>query len=115
MTEQTKGYEGWTILELLGHRRLGGYVTEQTIAGHGFLRLDVPGPDGKNATQFYSPTSVYALTPTTEETARAVAALAFPKPVERWELPQLKPRESEGDAGHSEGYEDDPDGDDEEF
>lgn len=24
---------GWAILELMGHRRLGGYVSEATLAG----------------------------------------------------------------------------------
>ncbi|MFH0899046.1 MAG: hypothetical protein V2A73_00300, partial [Pseudomonadota bacterium] len=63
----------WAILELLGHRRLAGYVTEQEIAGAGLLRIDVPGDDGVVATQFYSPASLYCMTPTTEEIARAVA------------------------------------------
>lgn len=31
---------GWFIVELMGHRRLAGYVTEQTIAGAGFLPAD---------------------------------------------------------------------------
>lgn len=35
-------YSGWTIVELLGHRRLAGMVTEATIAGAGFLRIDMP-------------------------------------------------------------------------
>jgi hypothetical protein len=34
----------WVILELLGHRRLAGFLTEQQIAGASFLRIDVPGP-----------------------------------------------------------------------
>ena len=43
MTEERKAFEGWAILELMGHRRLGGLVTEQEIAGAAFLRIDVPG------------------------------------------------------------------------
>lgn len=83
-------FEGWAILELMGHRRLGGHVSEATIAGSSFIRIDVPAPDGqKPATQFYSPSAVYAITPTTEQMARQVAAMAQPRPVERWELPQL--------------------------
>ena len=87
-------YEGWSILELMGHRKLGGYVREQEIAGHGFLRIDIPGPTGPDgaataaATQFYSPASVYAITPTTEAMARAVAVRYQPEPVTRWELPE---------------------------
>lgn len=89
MDETTKEvFEGWCVLELMGHRKLGGYVKEQEIAGHGFLRIDIPGDEGQPmATQFYSPASVYAITPTTEEIARVVATRYQPEPVTRWELP----------------------------
>lgn len=81
--------KGWFIVELMGHRRLAGYVTEQTIAGAGFLRVEIPGigtEDGKVATQFYPPSSVYCLTPTTEPIARSVALNSWPEPVTAWEL-----------------------------
>jgi len=35
-------FEGWCVLELMGHRRLAGYVSEQEIAGADMLRIDVP-------------------------------------------------------------------------
>lgn len=85
---QPSTFAEWCIVELMGHRRLGGYVTEATIAGEGFLRVEVPGPAGEPiATQFFRPGSVYALTPVTEAMARAVAASNQPQPVSRWELP----------------------------
>jgi hypothetical protein len=90
MSNERETYAGWTILELMGHRRLGGYVTEQEIAGAGFLRIDIPGADGTPAaTQFIPPSSVYCITPTTEPIARAVALRNQPAPVARWELPAL--------------------------
>lgn len=88
MEEKDKNELGWCILELLGHRRLGGYLTETEIAGAGFLRIDVPGMGGGNSiTQFVTPASVYAITPVTQEIAEAVAKLNQPEPVSRWELP----------------------------
>lgn len=88
-------FEGWAILELMGHRKLGGYVSEVEIAGRGMLRLDVPSiaPDAPeaHATQFYSPQALYCLTPVTEDTARALAARNQPQPVQRWELPAPPP------------------------
>ena len=78
--EIPESFEGWAILELMGHRRLGGYVSERTIAGHGMLQIQIfKGPAAPlfdksqepDLTQFYSPTSVYCLTPCTEATARA--------------------------------------------
>jgi len=92
-------FEGWAILELMGHRRLGGYLSEVEVAGKGFIRLDVPGVEGPAASQAYSPQAVYCITPTTEETATAVARAAQPAPVQRWELPQLEaPHRSVGNA-----------------
>lgn len=89
--ETKESYEGWTILELMGHRRLAGYVREQSIGGGAFIRLDVPGEEGPVATQFYSPAAVYCMTPTTEELARKVAAGARPAPVTEWDLPRKAP------------------------
>lgn len=83
---QPQSFGEWAICELLGHRTRAGYLTEQQIAGQGFLRLDIPGPDGCKATQIYSPSAVYCITPVTEEIARKVAAGCDPAPVTRWEL-----------------------------
>jgi hypothetical protein len=88
-TDEPTVFESWAILELMGHRRLGGFVREVQIAGTGLLRIDVPGDvDGEvQATQFYSPSSLYCMTPCTEATAREVARMTRPAPVQRWELP----------------------------
>src|SRR4051812_33922312 len=89
MAAESSPFEGWAILELMGHRRLAGYLREQELAGSGFVRLDVPGPEGEDdvATQFYAPAAVYCITPTTEDVARRIALLSRPAPVQRWELP----------------------------
>jgi len=107
--DNQKGYEGWTILELLGHRRLGGFCREVEVAGAPMLRIDVPAPpesaDAILATQFYSPAAIYCITPASEAAARAVAARNRPEPVHYFELPS--PRAA---AGHDD-YPDDDDTD----
>lgn len=95
-TEQAV-FEGWVILEVMGHRRLAGRVTEVQIAGAGFLRLDVPGnvhtePSGEQVereggTQYYPPSSVYCITPVTEEAARQFAARSWQQPAKLVGLP----------------------------
>jgi hypothetical protein len=87
-------FEGWAILELMGHRKLAGLLSEQTIGGAAFIRIDVPKPltpENLDAlwavTQFYAPSAVYCITPTSEDLARKVAAGAQPTPVTRYELP----------------------------
>ncbi len=99
-TKTVPTYEGWCIIELMGHRRLGGWVSEATFAGSAFVRIDVPGPatraddaigpllDNKFvATQLYSPQAVYCLTPCSWEAAFAAATIHQPTPIQRWELP----------------------------
>lgn len=83
-----KKFEEWAILELMGHRRLAGKITEATILGGALLRIDIPGKDGKFTTQFYGAQSIYCITPTTEEIARSVALHNEPAPVSQWELPK---------------------------
>jgi hypothetical protein len=78
--------DGWVILELMGHRRLVGFISEQKIAGRAFLRIDIPAEPP--ATQFYGAEAVYCITPTTEEMAREAARLNQVAPIHRWELPR---------------------------
>lgn len=89
MSEARSTVEGWAILELMGHQRMAGYVKETTIAGAGMLEVRVPECEGAEAfTRYVSPSSLYALTPCTEATARRCAEAFRPKPVNEWELPQ---------------------------
>ncbi len=85
--EQEQGL-GWCIVELMGHRKLGARVTEATLGGGAFLRLDVPGDGADVATQFVAPGAVYAITPCSEDVARRLARACRPEPVTRWELPE---------------------------
>lgn len=89
-------FEGWAILELMGHRRMAGLLSTQEIAGQSFLRIDVPTEPA--ATQFYSASAVYAITPCTEETARAAANLGRVAPVNRWEIPAATSSNVDGAA-----------------
>ena len=114
-------FEGWAIVELMGHRRLAGLVSEAVQYGVPMLRLDVPGPSGTPlATQFYGGAALYCVTPTTEEIARAVAASSRPAPVQRWELPAATTErgsgmpvrgDAEDDEDDKELFEDDEDHD----
>jgi hypothetical protein len=88
MGETEAGYEGWAIMELMGHRKLAGRVSEATIGGASFIRLDIPKEGGLDfATQFYAPAAVYCITPATEALARQYASNFQPRPVTRYELP----------------------------
>lgn len=89
-------FEGWAILELMGHRKRPGYVKEVEIAGGKMLRIDIHGAtEGENesvVTEFYGCAAVYCLRPVAEEIARDVARhvdLRPIRPVEYRPAPQL--------------------------
>lgn len=90
---------GWAIVELLGHRRLAGYVSTEPIADVPFLRIATPTgtPEGGDpyTVTLVPPASIYAITPATEETARRTAASSSfrPQPVSPYEVgrPELGP------------------------
>lgn len=91
-------FKQWGILELMGHRRLAGLISEIQIAGTAFIRIDIPGSGGPlfgddGFTQIYNPQAVYCFTPTSEEDARKAAKCIDPTPVKRWELPHLEEKE----------------------
>lgn len=104
---------GWAVLDQYGHKRAGGYVTEEDRFGGRIGRIDIPMADGTTMTQFFGANSIYNLTPVSEEIARAVAAHSQPEPVHRYELPRALVPATEPPQGDL--YGDDPrDGDDDE-
>jgi hypothetical protein len=85
----TERFDLWAIVEMLGHRRVVGRVTEQVIAGAGFIRIDIPAEDGSiGHSQIIAPGSVYAITPLSEDAARIAAHRQVIEPVTVWDLPQ---------------------------
>lgn len=73
--QQQERFEGWAIVEVLGHRRLAGYVKECTLAGKAMLKVHVPMDkgDGWKTTPLVPPESLYMFTPCTEQIARREA------------------------------------------
>lgn len=94
----TDTFSEHAIVEMLGHRRVAGLLTEVQIAGAGFLRLDIPTTPPM--TQIISPASIYAITPTTEEVTRRMMAERDLAPVRRWELAAAEPEPTPGDADY---------------
>lgn len=77
----TGAYEGWAVVELFGHVRLAGKVSEADQYGVKMLRVDVPEVDGRPGfTSYKGGSALYAVTPTTEEVAIAVIRQERPAP-----------------------------------
>lgn len=84
---QDEKFDIWALLELMGRQRIAGKVTEQVIAGTGFLRCDVPETSSNPAfTRFIAPGSLYAINPITEDVARKYAESLRVKPIDSWDL-----------------------------
>jgi len=86
--EHTERFESWGIVEVMGHKRFAGHISEQAIGSASLVRVDVPETTqpGGIVTKPYSKMigvgSVYCITPTTEEIARRAA-----QQIERWNEP----------------------------
>lgn len=88
MSEQDK-FEAWGLLELFGHQRLAGRLTEQTIGGCHFIRIDVPAVgDVQEYTRFFTQGAIYGMTITSEDVARQLAASMRARPISPYDLPQ---------------------------
>lgn len=80
--ETPAAYQGPALVELMGHRKSAGLVSEVIQYGSQMLRIDTPDPSGAIvATQFYGGAAIYCLTPCDEATMQTVLS-------ERsWDLP----------------------------
>lgn len=74
MSDHPEKFEQHCIVEVMGHRRFAGLVTEQVIGGASFVRVDVPAVDGRAAfCKLIGAGSIYMITPVSEEVAQAAA------------------------------------------
>lgn len=90
MNEPQTKFSEWALVEIMGHKRIVGKVSEQVIAGQGLLRVDVPEVNGNKAfTQFYGMQSIYCISPTTEALAMRMIQQWRPEPVSQFDLAQL--------------------------
>lgn len=96
--QQEAAFRTWALVEIFGHERIAGEVSEQTIGGDGFIRVDVPAVNGQTAfTRLYGGKAIYSITPVSEDIARRAAATMQARPVTVYLLPALQPSAEPGD------------------
>lgn len=109
----SEAFDSWAVVELMGHVRMAGRVTEEERFGCKMGRCDVPGEDDSFTSVYFTGSSVYRMTPCSEEAARAVARRAQPEPVHQWELPKpvdaAKPSQPYSDSFTAQFDDDDQD------
>lgn len=116
MSETKAPFEHWALVELFGHQRIAGKVTESEIGGGKFLRVDVPTVGDRQAlTKYYGPSAIYGITPVTEETALALAQRIGAAPVTAWDARSLLAEKSPQRLSAGEHPHDDPHDDQDDF
>jgi len=76
------GFNQFCIVELFGHQQVAGKVSEQTIAGQGFVRIDIPKTSNREAfTRFFGASAIYSMTPVSEAIAQQAAENILAEPV----------------------------------
>jgi hypothetical protein len=95
-------FSSWAIVEVMGHSRFAGFVSEQAIGGCSFVRVDVPEvPAVMNGdrlieesrpafTKLLGQGSIFAITPCTEATAREAARQFHTRPISMFEMPMVR-------------------------
>jgi hypothetical protein len=94
-------FEHWGIVELMGHQRASGRLTEEVIGGANLLRVDVPTDAHNFRTVYYGASAIYALHITDEEAARKMASQSGARPPFAYEIEgsRLPAIASNGDRG----------------
>ena len=87
--ESTEKFECWGLVEVMGHSRYAGKISEQSIGGCNFVRVDIPAfEDQPGFTKLLGQSSIFAITPTTEQIARGMAQQFRSTPISVYDLPE---------------------------
>lgn len=124
-TEQSERFDTFAIVELFGHTKIAGRVSEQTVGGASFIRVDVPelpeipeerwerGGIRRRAiplqpafTRLFGASAIYSITPCSEEVALAAAQRIRPEPVAAYYLPERAALPAPEDEDQDDGGDD---------
>ena len=87
MDDKQEANEMWALVELFGHNRVAGKVTEAEMGGGSLIRVDVPAVKDRDAlTKYYNVKAIYALTPVDEATCLEMAKSIDAAPISSYSL-----------------------------
>ena len=92
MGEKSESTELWAIVEVMGHARYAGRVSEYTELGVPLVRVEVPATDGQPAFEkLLGASAIFRITPCTEKVAREAARQFAVRPLSLVSLPSAEP------------------------
>ena len=74
--EPASELKSWALVELFGHQRIVGFLSQQSFGTGVLFRVDVPDltvcgkVERKGFTRYFGLTAIYSITPVTEEMVR---------------------------------------------
>jgi hypothetical protein len=87
ITGEAANFSEWCLVELFGHTQIIGKVTQATIGGCSFIRVDVPENGSDPAyTRYLGQGAIYAINPITEETAILLMSQCQSAPPHAWKV-----------------------------
>jgi hypothetical protein len=82
--------EFFALVELFGHAKISGWLTEQSIGGTNMTRVDVPETAKQPAfTRLFGAAAIYSINPVDEQTAKFYAERLDQKPIQIWEVQEM--------------------------
>lgn len=104
---ENEAKEIWALVELFGHNRIAGKVTEAEMGGGALIRVDVPPvKDRQPITKYYNVKAIYGITPVDEATATRMAESIDAAPISSYSIDREIERRKRLGSGESD---DDPD------
>jgi hypothetical protein len=77
----------WALVELFGHQRIAGRVSQSELGTGDLIRVDVPAVAGRDPlTKYYNVKAIYGITPVDEATATRMAQDIRAEPVSEYSI-----------------------------
>ncbi|MBF9252469.1 hypothetical protein I2I11_04115 [Pontibacter sp. 172403-2] len=87
MENTTDKFENWAIVEIMGHIKCAGLAQTVTFGNTVMLRVDIPETSKQPAhTKMYGMSSIFSISPVTEDVARSHAEAWNIQPIIAYEV-----------------------------
>lgn len=84
--KETTKLDCCAILELMGHAKIAGRISEHPLGSSVFIRVDVPAvADMDEFTRLFNPGAIYSINPCSEDIMLAIAKETRAIPIKTWD------------------------------